>query len=193
MTRASTGLMLGFAISCTGIVPAAAQDIAARLATCAACHGEGGVSTIAKIPSLAAQPKVFVETQLVMIREGLREIPEMKGLLEGMSDPEITALAKHYAAMPPKPRPEGRIDALYDKGREIAERSHCGSCHLPDYSGREQMPRLVGQREDYLLHSMQMFVENRATGRDTIMAASLYGMSGDDLKALAHFLARAAQ
>jgi cytochrome c553 len=52
------------------------------------------------------------------------------------------------------------------------------------------MPRIATQREDYLLYSMRQFRSNQATGRDTIMAASLYGMSDDDLKAIAHYLSQ---
>ena len=52
------------------------------------------------------------------------------------------------------------------------------------------MPGIAAQREDYLLYSMGQFRSNQAIGRDTIMAASLYGMSDDDLKAIAHYLSQ---
>ena len=44
-------------------------------------------------PSIAGQPKVFIENQLVLIREGLRDVPEMKEIVAGMSDETIIALA----------------------------------------------------------------------------------------------------
>jgi len=66
----------------------------------------------------------------------------------------------------------------------------CGICHLPTYLGREQIPRLAGQREDYLLHSMLQFKNNQATGRDSNMAASVYGVSDQDLKDISYYLAR---
>jgi len=53
---------------------AAAQPKPETLAACAACHGPGGNSQIPQFPSLAGQPKVFVENQLVLIREGLRDV-----------------------------------------------------------------------------------------------------------------------
>lgn len=172
--------------------PVWAQDISARLMACAACHGADGNSQLPNIPSLAGQPKVFLENQLVIIREGLREIPAMKGLLDGVSDAEITAMAGHFAKLPARNAPPPGDAALMAQGKALAEGMRCGICHLPDYRGREQMPRLSGQREDYLLYSMLQFKNNQATGRDTIMAASLYGVSDADLKALAHFLARVA-
>ena len=172
--------------------PAWAQDISARLLACAACHGADGNSQLPNIPSLAGQPKVFVENQLVIIREGLREIPAMKGLLDGVSDAEITAMAVHFAKLPARNAAPAGNAALMAQGKALAEGMRCGICHLPDYRGREQMPRLAAQREDYLQYSMLQFKNNQATGRDTIMAASLYGVSDNDIKALAHFLARVA-
>jgi cytochrome c553 len=172
--------------------PAWAQDISARLMACAACHGADGNSQLPNIPSLAGQPRVFVENQLVIIREGLRDIPAMKGLLDGVSDAEITAMAVHFAKLPARVSLPPGDPALLAQGKALAEGMRCGICHLPDYRGREQMPRLAAQREDYLLYSMQQFKNNQAIGRDTIMAASLYGVSDGDLKALAHFLARVA-
>ena len=55
----------------------------AAAAACTACHGPDGNSQIPAIPSLAGQPRVFIENQLVLIREGLRDVPAMKGMLMG--------------------------------------------------------------------------------------------------------------
>lgn len=167
-----------------------AQNMSAKLAVCAACHGSDGNSTIVGTPSLAGQPKVFLENNLIMIREGLREIPAMKGQLDGLSDSQIIALAKFYTAQVLKPVPGQRDEALYERGQLLSKQALCGTCHLPDYVGREQMPRLAGQREDYLLHTMRQFRSNQATGRDTIMAASLYGMNDDDLRSIAQYLSQ---
>jgi cytochrome c553 len=129
---------------------------------------------------------------MVLIREGMRDIPAMKGLMNGVSDAQVIELSAYYAGMAPS-TPTGRPDPALDaRGRELSQAGRCGTCHLPDYRGREQMPRLSGQREDYLLHSMRQFVNNQAVGRDTIMAASLHGLSDADLKAIAHHLAHLA-
>ena len=165
------------------------QDLTPRLAACGACHGADGNAGLRNTPSLAGQPVVFLENQMVLIREGMRDIPAMKGVLEGVSDAEIGALARHYAKQPVKRTAEPRNEARYAQGERLAQQTRCGTCHLPNYVGREQMPRLAGQREDYLLHSMREFAGNRAVGRDTLMAASLHGLSDADLVAIAHFLA----
>lgn len=173
------------------VAPAAhAQTTPQRLALCASCHGANGNATLKGIPSLAAQPALFLETQLVLIREGIRDIPSMTGMLNGLSDAEITALATYYSAKPLASVPKDLDPMLFARGGELAQGMRCGICHLPTYLGRDQIPRLAGQREDYLVHSLMQFKNNQAAGRDSNMAAAVYGISDDDLKAMSYFLSR---
>ena len=166
-----------------------AQPQAERLAVCAACHGPGGRSALPGTPSLAGQPKLFIENQLVIIREGLRDVPVMKPLLAGMGDEEIVALATYYAAQAPKaPLPTQQPDKAR-AGATLAQRLLCGTCHLPTYAGQQQVPRLGGQDEAYLLSAMKQLRDAPGPGRDTIMAAALRGLSDGELDALAHHLA----
>jgi cytochrome c553 len=168
---------------------AAAQPKPELLSACAACHGPGGNSQVAQFPSLAGQPKVFVENQLVLIREGLRDVPSMKEVVTGMSDETIVALAKYYAAQTPAANAAPVRQDKYRPGEQVSKKMLCGTCHLPDYSGQTQVPRLAGQHEEYLLAAMKQFRDNPGPGRDTIMAASLRGLSDADLANLAHYLA----
>jgi len=161
-----------------------------RLAVCGACHGANGNSALPLSPSLAGQPKVFLENTLILIREGLRPIAMMQGLLNGVSDAEIVALADHYsrqkAIAPEAPRDE----AAFRRGEAIASRALCGTCHLHNYAGQQQMPRLAAQREDYLAHSMREFRDNKAQGRDTMMNGVLRGFSDRDIADMAHYFAQ---
>jgi cytochrome c553 len=186
---AAAALMLGTR-GAAAQTPAAAPP-ADLLAACAACHGAGGVSGVPQFPSLAGQPRMFLETQLVLISEGLRDVPTMAPLMKGMSDETIGALAAYFAAQPPPKPPPGVAPKpeLQRAGAAIAERALCGTCHLPDYRGQQQVPRLAGQQEAYLLASMQQLRDAPGPGRDTVMAATLRGMSDADLGALAHYLA----
>ncbi len=166
-----------------------AQTLDQRLQACMACHGPKGNSQIENIPSLAAQPRLFLENQLVLIREGVREIAAMKAVLDGVSDEDIGRMARFFAEQTLQPQPRARDNALHERGQQLAQQTRCGICHLPNYVGREQMPRLAGQREDYLVHAMRAMQSNQAVGRDPIMSASIYGIPDADLKAMAHFLA----
>ena len=96
--RGAAGWLL--AALCSGA--ALAQPGSERLAVCGGCHGSNGQSVIAGTPSLAGQPKVFIENQLVIMREGLRNVPAMKPFVADLKDATISALATHYAALPAK-------------------------------------------------------------------------------------------
>jgi cytochrome c553 len=168
----------------------AAQNLPARANMCNACHGPNGNAVLKDMPSLAGQPKIFIENQLVLIREGMRDIPQMKGVLDNVPDTELTELATYYSSLKIAKPTAQKQAALHDKGETLSKEMRCGICHLPTYVGKEQMPRLAGQREDYLLHTMRAMKANQAVGRDPIMIASLYGISDEDLKAISHYLSR---
>ncbi len=162
-----------------------------RAALCMACHGPQGVSQVPEIPSLAAQPKTYLENKLVLIREGLREIPAMKGTLDGVPDTELTALAQYFSAQVAPPVATTKPDTQsFQRGQALAKSALCGTCHLPDHRGRDQVPRLASQHETYLHNVMKAYRDNPGPGRDTVMAAALYGINDAQLKDLAHFFAR---
>jgi cytochrome c553 len=162
-----------------------------RVQLCAACHGTDGNSVDPKVPSIAGQPKLFLETQLVLFREELRKSDLMLPVVKGLKDPELIKLAEHFSRLPAKGMESGEPNAaLMKTGQERAKALRCGICHLSDFSGQNQVPRLAGQREAYLEGEMRAYRDGKRTGGDTIMAAALYGVGDADLKALAHFLSR---
>ncbi|MCZ8253214.1 MAG: cytochrome c4 [Hylemonella sp.] len=179
--------LLGALLLAAGLNAQAQQP--PRLELCASCHGPQGNSQIPQFPSLAGQPRIFMENQLVLIREGLRDIPPMKGVLDGLDDAALIELAKYYAAQAPAPMP-GAVDAArYQRGKDLAATSLCGSCHLPDYKGRDQIPRLAGQHEAFLREVMLEYRDKPGPGRDTVMTNALRGFSNAQLDEMAHFLA----
>ncbi len=158
---------------------------------CITCHGPGGNSASPAIPSIAGQPKLFIENQLVLIREELRPSPQMLPVVKGMNDAEITRLAEHFSKLPAKSAETGQADPiLAQRAIERARVLRCGVCHLADFKGQKQVPRLAAQREDYLAAEMRAYRDNKRKGGDTIMAAALYGVSDADIDALAHFMSR---
>ena len=180
----------GFFLAALFISTAFAQGSEERLKVCAGCHGADGNSALAGTPSLAGQPRIFLENYLVLTREGLRGTKVMQDLLKGVKDPDIVAMATHYSKLAPKAS-EGALDKpLFARGKALAAKNRCGNCHLPDFRGREQMPRLAGQREDFLAQTMLAYQQNKRSGGDTVMADALYGIAEADIKALAHYLSR---
>jgi cytochrome c553 len=113
----------------------------------------------------------------------------MAPFVEDLTDGEIVALAKHFARLPPQASDEPTEPALVEHGAALAERLRCASCHLPSLAGQEQISRLAKQRVDYLEQAMKAYRDNRRKGADTIMSATLFGVSDADIRALAHYAA----
>lgn len=174
----------------------AAPDLAAGAAKaqeCMACHGPGGISQTAETPSLAGQPDGFLQWQLVYFRTGTRKSPLMQPLAEALKDDDIRNLAAFFAAQkPPRVDAEARVDAaLAAAGRKVALANRCAACHKDDFSGTQATARLAAQREDYLLKALRDFKAGRRVGGGVAaMADAVYPLADDDLRALAHFLAR---
>ena len=185
------------ALAAALVLPAAAQDAAqgavlAEERGCGACHGERGVAAQPGVPSLAGQPAEFTVLQLIMFRERLRDAPPMPDMAQGLDDGQIEDLAAHFAALPPGSPPDrGEADAARAReGAAMSQKMNCGVCHLPTYAGRAQIPRLAGQREEYLVHALTQYRDGTRRGSDTNMNAVMYGVSDAQIAVLAHYLAQ---
>jgi len=168
---------------------AAADTLPDRLKQCAACHGEDGNSKMENIPSLAGQPELFLTNQMILIRERVRRSEVMEPFVKGLKDDEIVALAAHYARLEPEPSGETVDQAVVARGAGLAQALRCGSCHHATYAGQEQIPRLARQRIDYLIKSLVEYRSGIRSGIDTSMNGVMYGVSGADIRALAHYVA----
>jgi cytochrome c553 len=169
-------------------VAARAETLQEKIAQCVACHGEAGRSENPDVPHIGGQPKLFVMYQLFFYREGRRVSPEMNTAAKGMTDADLTALSDFIAKLPPPPSADGIDATRYARGAELAAKRICATCHNPDYSGREQMPRLAGQREAYLLKSFQEYQAGKRIGTQAAMAEALRGLDEAQLSDLAHYL-----
>jgi cytochrome c553 len=176
--------------------PAAAQDArrGADLAAhrCVNCHGENGRSEQADIPSLAGQQAGFITVQMVLFREGIRQVPAMMAFAEGMPDKDIEDLAAFFASLPPGPPADRgpRDPALFAAGEALIGPRNCAVCHLPSLAGREQIPRISAQREDFLTRALTEYRDGRRVGVDTQMNSAMVGLTEADIAALAHYLAQ---
>jgi cytochrome c553 len=162
---------------------------ATRADSCAACHGAGGATPIAGMPALAGQQREFLVLQLILMREGLRDIPEMSAALKDFTDRDIEDVASYFSRQPPFTEKGARDPARGARGGQIAEAMGCNSCHMGGYTGQRQVPRITNQREDYLVAALKAYRDNRRSGTDTSMNAVMYQATDADIAALAHYLA----
>jgi len=177
---------------CTAVPAVGADPIAKRAEACFACHGKNGHSQTPLTPSLGGQPSFFTVAQLFLFRDNRRgKVPTpMYEIAKGMTDDDLRAFGDFIAKLPPPPPPGPVADAArFARGRAIAQQHHCGSCHNPDFSGRDQMPRLANQREDYLLKALRDYKSGARVGYGRGMSETLTPLGDADLADVAYFLA----
>ena len=174
------------------ILPADVERGRARAAeSCVACHGEDGRSVANATPSLAGQPAPFIVMQMVLFRNDMRDTPPMPDFARELSEQEVVDLAAFFASLPPGPPEdrEPRNEELFRRGAAAAERFGCARCHYADYHGRNQVPRVAQQREDYLIPVLTQYRSGERSGYDIAMNSILQDASEEDIAAMAHFLA----
>jgi cytochrome c553 len=170
--------------------PGMAQPLDERVKLCHACHGPAGQSVLPDTPSLGGQPSFFVVAQLFLFREGRRNNALMVEAAKGFTNDDLRAFAGYISRLPPPaPPPDAPDAARFARGQAVTRQHPCGVCHNPDFSGREQMPRLANQREDYLLKAMREYKSGSRIGYAGAMATELQRLSDDDLQDVAHFFA----
>jgi cytochrome c553 len=174
-----------------GALPASAADPEEKLVPCLGCHGAQGQSEIENVPSLGAQPAPYTLIQLFMFREKLRLAEPMNELARQLSDNDLQSMADLIAKQAaPKPPADPADRARVERARALVERNHCNVCHRPDFSGRDNVPRLADQREDYLIKTMREYKSGTRRGYDASMAEVLQPVDDAQLVELAYYLAR---
>ena len=165
--------------------------IVERFEACLACHGPGGVSRLALTPSLAGQHSFYAITQLFLFRQGRRDNEAMAAVAKGMTDTDLRGFSELIAKLPAStvaadtPADAARVTA----GQALAQRFRCGSCHGADYEGGQQVPRIAGQREDYLQKALAEFNAGRRIGYTSAMNEVMVGIQPAEIGDLAHYLA----
>src|SRR5262249_40874894 len=80
--------------------------------------------------------------------------------------------------------------ARMERARALSQNNHCNFCHQSNYAGQENVPRLAGQREDYLLKTLRGYKDNSRRGYDAQMSEVVYAMKDEEFVDLAYFRAR---
>ena len=172
----------------------AAPSYAQRFAgLCATCHGANGRNDQPLTPVLAGQPSLYAVTQLFLFREGRRGNPDMTAVGKTLTDDDLRGFSDYIGTLPPVPGPPPAApsDAVrIGKGRALAEQHKCVLCHGAALDGGQQVPRIAGQREDYLRMTLRGFQSGTRAGYTQAMTSAVSHIPPEDLDTLAYYVAR---
>jgi len=184
-------LASGAIVAALAALPVCAQSLDERLPTCFACHGEKGTSQLPETPSLGAQPAFYTTVQLLLFRERLRVSEPMNETTNGLTDGDLQRAADIVSKLPPpEPVSDSPDPARMERGRALGQQHRCNFCHQSNYAGQQNVPRLAGQREDYLLKTLRGYKDNSRYAYDAQMSEVVYPLKDEDFVELAYFLAR---
>ena len=144
-------------------------------------------------PVLAGQPSFYAITQLFLFREGRRSNEGMTAVAKTLTDNDMRGFADFIGTLPPVPAPPPPTPSdasRMAKAQALALQHKCVFCHGADFSGGQQVPRLAGQREDYLQMSLRGFHSGTRPGYTQAMSAAVSQIPLEDLDTLAYYLAR---
>ncbi|UZE50873.1 c-type cytochrome [Rhodopseudomonas sp. P2A-2r] len=184
-------LLFAFVLSFISTSSLHAATIAERAAPCLACHGDSGTSPTENIPSLGAQQPAYTLIQLYMFRERLRLADPMNDMAKALTDDDLRLFSDFIATLPkPQPPAEAGEPARMQRAKALTVQFHCDSCHNADFAGRDNIPRIANQREDYLNKTLRAYKDNSRHGYDATMADVMQSVSEVQIDDLAYFLAR---
>lgn len=184
-------------------IPAyAAGDAAAgqaKSATCAACHGADGNSAVPNWPKIAGQHEAYLVRQLNLIQSGARPVPEMAGIVAGMSEKDFINIAAYYSTQTSAAglADEDTIlvaERLYKSGDSAIEAPACMACHGPSGEGNPLAgyPQLAGQHAVYTEKMLKGFRAGTTWGDEDsnseVMVAVAHRLTDEQISALASYI-----
>jgi cytochrome c553 len=166
------------------------ETIEQRVAPCLACHGEKGQSETENTPSLGGQQAPYTLIQLFMFREKLRTFEPMNEMAKPLTDDDLRVFSDFIARIPKPVAPADAGDAARLQRGQAQEHKHpCDTCHNLDLSGKENVPRIANQREDYLAKTLAEYKDNSRHGYDGSMADVMAPITPEQIVDLAYFVA----
>ncbi|MBC7732504.1 MAG: c-type cytochrome [Bacteriovorax sp.] len=159
---------------------------------CAACHGAEGRSDMVGTPVLAGQYSLYAITQLFLFREGRRTNEAMVALAKQMTDTDLRGFSDFIGTLAPIPAPPPAVlpdAARMSKGLAIAQQHKCLFCHGAALDGGQGVPRIGGQKEEYLRSTLHGLKSGERPGYTRAMTEALSQVPVEELDLLAYYVA----
>lgn len=164
-------------------------------ATCAACHGEDGNSSVPTQPTLAQQHPEYTAKQLHEFKDGKRTDAIMQGMAAALSNADIRNIAAWLGGQKAKPG-VAKSAELAEAGEKIyrgglADRSipACAACHSPNGAGiPAEYPRLAGQFEEYTAKQLKTFGDNTRANSEVMHDIAIH-MTDAEINAVSDYIA----
>ena len=170
-------------------VSAPGAPIDAKVQVCAACHGPNGNSTDPQYPVLAGQNSRYIYLQLRDFKEGRRHDPQMDPMAAPLTRDDMLALADFFSKQKQASTRFKADPAKVAAGKKKTDEVLCPMCHLGEFVGQNEIPRVAGQHYAYVKKQLADFKAKRRTNDAGNMTSVAGTLSDDDIENLAQYIA----
>ncbi len=167
----------------------------AKVAVCAACHGERGNSQNPEWPKLAGQHTNYLAQQLRDFKSGTRKNEMMTAMAAPLSETDIADIAEFYSAQKRQtgmadPRLVKPGERLYRGGNATTGVPACMACHGPAGVGNPAAgyPALSGQHAAYTRNQLHAYRSSERQNGQTMQTIAAR-MSESEIEAVASYIA----
>ena len=167
----------------------AMAQVPAKAAACLACHGENGNSSMPNTPSLAGQNARYLYLQLRDFQEGRRDNAMMTPMTAGLSRDDMRELADYFSKQKLTSKNFKADPEKAQKGLAKADETLCAMCHLGEFKGQNEIPKVAGQNYDYVIKSLKDFKAKNRTNDAGNMTSVASTLSDQDIENLGHYIA----
>jgi sulfide dehydrogenase cytochrome subunit len=165
----------------------ARPDIEVLARTCNGCHGVGGVSAGAPMPSIGGLPREYLRNVMKEWKYGERSSIAMDRIVKGFSDDQIDALATYFSKLPWVPVPQTVAPELIAKGKSAIS-EYCEDCHgLTGNDPDVGVPRINGQWAKYMELELLKYRSKEFKMPHRKMRKAAQNMKPGDVSAAAHY------
>ena len=177
--------MKNFFLVCSVIcLLGSATGRAADITACIACHNDKMVAN----PILDGQHAKYIEKQLQDLKKDLRVHAQMQGIAKTLDDKQIANLSKAFASRKwANPNPKSN-PAIQEEGKNLVRKGNCTRCHGSELEGTYNIPRLAGQRSQYLKTTLLQY-KNKERNNFPPMSSMLNRYSEEEIGVMAEYIA----
>ena len=166
-----------------------AADVPAKAAACFGCHGVNGNSVMPNTPSLAGQNSRYIYLQLRDFQEGRRDNAMMTPMTAGLSRDDMRELGDYFSKQKLTNKNFKADPEKAKKGLAKADETLCAMCHLGEFSGQNEIPKVAGQNYDYVIKTLKDFKAKNRTNDAGNMTSVASTLSDEDIENLGHYIA----
>lgn len=164
---------------------AALRGGAERVTFCSYCHGKDGNSAKADVPKLAGQNAEYLFNQFERFAAGQRRNFVMQELADKLSAQDRIDIALYYSSLPVSVEP---VDAALASNGKVIYDTLCHVCHGPDGHGKDEYPRLAGQKPEYVALTLRAFRDESGKHSDPTMRQIAQTLSDGSVDAISAYV-----